>query len=300
MKALKPKTKPGQWHARRLALPLALLMLTACTPVKLSMKVDEPLKSGAQVYSLSYPDSLSDKVSGNSLNVLFGPYRVTDATLGWRGVNTRAEEPAPMFRIRDVKTDGNITTTTEVSGGPTELLGFSRPAEAGEPEIREEKQSASFQFHTGRDTTWNAQCTHRVTKRVIQLEQSNNTHTLSSDYRCEYRKAVASTSSEAWILTVENDGTITMVQTGKAGELFAHEKSGVYVTPDGKVAKSTRKTAGYIWSQGDAGKSPPVGAVSIEGESPRVWLHKANSQELNEIIAMANSGLIVYRWGMLQ
>lgn len=85
---------------------LIMLFLTGCTPVKLLMNVDTSLESNAVVYRLTYPNSLSDKISGKRLNVSFGPYQVTDADLSWTRTGSQAEDPDSFFTAKSTRKSG--------------------------------------------------------------------------------------------------------------------------------------------------------------------------------------------------
>ncbi len=282
----------------RIILPAIAVLFAGCTPLKLVMKVDPALKENAIAYELSYPDSLADKISGNRLNMSFGPYRVTDADLSWTGMNTEAEDPAPIVSFKEVKTSGNTTTTTEISGGPTSLFGYTRPAAEGEPSINKTSRSITYQFKVAQQTTWNAYCTHKAEERVIQYKNTNSVELLSSNYTCQYKKAgkSAGASNEEWTLYANHEGNITMTQKGKPKGLTAHSTAGDYVMPDGKPARSTTRTAGYTWSQIKDGNKKIVAAISVREETPRVWLDKGNTEIMNHILSMANTGLLIYGW----
>ncbi len=281
-------------------IPLAtiLLLLTACTPAKLIMKIDTNLQNHAIVHQLTYPDSLSDKITGNRLNVSFGPYQVTDADLSWTTTNSEPEDPSPLFSIRESKRSGNITETTEISGGPTSLFGFTRPAAEGEAAITKSSRSVSYKFKVAQQATWNAYCSYFATQRVIEYQNTNSVETLSSHYRCQYKETGNKPDSAEWTLTVDGDGAITLTENGKPSMLTAQSTDGEYVTADGKNAMFTSRTAGYSWSRMVDGNEKIIAAISVAEEPPRVWLDKSNTATLNQLLAMANTGLLIYGWEM--
>jgi hypothetical protein len=286
----------------RKSLPAIILLLAGCTPVKLIMNVDTTLKDNAIVYEVSYPNSIKDKISGNRLNMSFGPYRVTDAKLSWTGIKTKAEDPDPLFSSKKTSTSGNVTTKTEIAVGPKSLFGYTRPADKGEPSIRDEFRSITYNINVGKQTTWNASCTHKAEKRVTQHETSTSVEVLSSIFTCEYKKAGKSekgkSNNEVWILTVEygGEGTITLTQEGKPNTLIAHSTGGIYVTSEGKPVRTTTGTAGYTWSQIKGRNEKKIAAISVREGKPRVWLDKGNSGSINQILSMANTGLLIYSW----
>jgi hypothetical protein len=285
-------------------LPAVIVLIAGCTPVKLVMKVDADLEDNAVVYELSYPDSLADKISGNRLNVSFGPYRVADANLSWTRTNTEAEDPAPLVNIKNTKKSGNTSTTTEISGGPTSVFGFTRPAGEDEPSINEESRSITYKFNVGQKVAWSAYCTHYAKKRVTPYENTNSIEILTSNFTCQYKDAGNrvgdKSNNEVWTLTVDDDGAITMTQQGQPNTLIAYSTGGIYVMPDGKPAKSTTGTAGYTWNQSIDGNEKNIAAISVGEETPRVWLGKGNSETINQILSMANTGLLMYSWGIQQ
>jgi len=273
-----------------------VILLTGCTPVKVQMNVDTSLESNAVVYNLNYPNSLSDKISGKRLNVSFGPYRVTDVDLSLTRINSQAEDPDPILNYKNTRKSGNTTTTTKIGVGPSSFLGFSRPPEEGEPAINKSFRTVNYKFTAGQETTWNALCVHKSKERIIQHENSNTIEILSSNFTCQYEKDNNLTNHEIWILSIEYDGAITMTQKGQNNTLTAHSTGGNYVKPNGQETKLSILTAGYTWSQRVGGKDKNVAAISVREETPRVWLHKENTDYLNQVLSMANTGLLIYRW----
>jgi hypothetical protein len=264
------------------------------------MKVDTALEANAIVYELNYPDSLADKLSGNRLNISFGPYQVTDANASWARTSWQAEAPDPFFRFKSTRKSDNTTTTTKIGVGPTSIFGFSRPADEGEPSINKVSRSITYKFKVGQDTTWNALCSHRAEKRVTQNENTSSVEILSSNYTCHYTAEDKSTdnelNSEVWTLAIDYDGTITMTQKGKPISLIAHSTGGIYVMPDEQPTKISTVFSGYTWSQIKDGNDKNIAAISVREETPRVWLDKGNSDSINHILSMANTGLLIYNW----
>ncbi|MDH3347565.1 MAG: hypothetical protein OEM02_05615 [Desulfobulbaceae bacterium] len=264
------------------------------------MNVDTSLGSNAVVYSLNYPNSLSDKIFGKRLNVSFGPYRVTNVDLSWTRTSSQAEDPDPLFTITDTHKSGNTTTTTKLGAGPTSFFGFSRPPAEGEPTIDKSFRTVKYRFTVGQEIIWNGHCVHRSEKRVIQHENSNTVEILLANFTCEYKEDNKRTenesSREAWTLSVEYGGAITMTQKGKINTLAAHSTGGNYVEPNGQPTKLSIRTAGYTWRQSEGGNDKNIAAISVREETPRVWLYTGNSDYLNHVLSMANTGLLIYRW----
>ncbi|MCK5387286.1 MAG: hypothetical protein KAJ39_08865 [Gammaproteobacteria bacterium] len=264
------------------------------------MKVDTALEANAVVYKLNYPDSLADKISGNRLNISFGPYRVTDADVSWTRTGSQAEDPDPFFTFKNTRKSGNTTTTTKLGVGPTSIFGFSRPAAEGEPSINKSSQTITYKFKVSKDITWNALCSHRAEKRVTQYENTNAVEILWSNFTCQYTAENKTTNnksnSEIWTLSVDYGGPITMTQNEKPNTLFALSTGGKYVMPKGQETKFTTGTAGYTWRQINNGTDKSVAAISVREETPRVWLHKGNSDTINHVLSMANTGLLIYSW----
>lgn len=285
-------------------ISLSILGLVACTPVKLIMKVDPVFERRAVVYKLDYPDSLTDKISGNQLNVSFGPYRVSDVDASWTEIKSRAEEPEPIFRIKERRKSGNATTTTTIGAGPTEILGFSRPAAEGEPSINESFRTISYKFVVDKEGSWNAKCTHQAEKRVTKHENRTIVERLTSNFSCHYSKekigADSNARDEVWILSIDLDGTITMNPKGKSNTLIAHSAGGFFVRPDKTPTKNTSRYVGYTWHQNKNSMEQIVAAISVREEVPRVWLDKDNSNTMNVILAMASTGLLIYGWEINQ
>lgn len=264
------------------------------------MEVDAALEANAVVYKLKYPNSLSDKISGKRLNVSFGPYQVTNADQSWTRTGTRAEDPDPFFTSTKIKKSGNVTTTTKVGIGPTEILGFSRPAAEGEPSIEKALQTITYKFKEGRDITWNADCVHRSEKRVIQYKNTNSVELLWSNFTCEYmaedKRVENKSNSDMWTLSIDYDGPITMTQKGKFNMLTAYPTGGNYFKPNGQATNFSTHSAGYTWLQNKDGNDKNIAAVSVREEKPRVWLDKGNSDDINHALSMASTGLMIYSW----
>ncbi len=281
-------------------LLLIIIFLTGCTPVKLLMKVDTSLESNAVIYKLKYPDSLADKISGKRLNVSFGPYRVTDADLSWTRTGSQAEDPDPFFTFKNTRKSGNTTTTTKLGVGPTSILGFSRPPAEGEPTIDKSFRTVKYKFKVDQGITWNALCVHRAEKRVTQHENTNAVEILSSNFTCQYKADNKLTDNksnrEIWMLSVDYGGAITMTQKGKPNTLTAHSTGGKYFKPNGQATKISTRYAGYTWRQSKGGNDKNSAAISVREETPRVWLHKGNTDSLNHVLSMANTGLLIYHW----
>jgi len=281
-------------------LLLIIIFLIGCTPAKLLMNIDTSLEANAIVYKLNYPNSLADKLSGNRLNASFGPYRVSDADVSWTRTSSQTEDPDPFFNFKSTRKSGNTTTTTKIDVAPTSILGFSRPAAEGEPSIDKSFRTITYKFKVGQDIIWNAHCVHRAEKRVTQYKNSSSVEILSSNFTCQYKadnKSIDNKSnSEIWMLSVNYGNAITMTQKGNTNTLIAHSTDGKYVKPNGQVIIFSRGTAGYTWRQIKDGNDKNIAAISVGEETPRVWLHKGNTDSLNHVLSMANTGLLIYRW----
>lgn len=264
------------------------------------MEVDPALEANAVVYKLKYPNSLADKISGKRLNISFGPYQVTNADLSWTRTGSRAEDPDPFFTSTKIRKSGNVTTTTKLGIGPTEILGFSRPAAEGEPSIEKAFQTIAYKFKVGKDITWNADCVHRSEKRAIQYKDTNSIELLSSTFTCQYtaedKSADNKSNGDSWMLSMYYDGPITMTKKGKPNTLSAHSTGGNYIKPNGQAANISTSAAGYTWRENKGGDDKNIAAISVREEKPRVWLDKGNSSAMNQILSMANTGLLIYSW----
>lgn len=281
-------------------LPLTFILLSGCTPTKLVMKVDTALEANSAVYKLNYPDSLSDKLSGKRLNISFGPYRVTNANVSLKKIGWQAEDPDSFFTFKNTRRSDNTTTTTKLEIGPTSILGFSRPAAEGEPSIKRSIQKITYKFKVGQEITWNALCAYKAEERVIQYENTNSVELLWSNFTCQYtaKNKIKNNKSnnDIWILSVDHGGAITMTQKGKPNTLYALSTGGKYVTPKGQATKLTTRTAGFTWSQTNNGNTKNIAAISAKEETPRIWLLKGNTDSMNHILSMANTGLLIYSW----
>jgi len=284
--------------------PLITLSLAGCTPVKLLMNVDTSLESYADVYRLSYPNSLADKISGKRLNVSFGPYRVTDIDLSWTRISSQAEDPDPFFTFKSEHESGNTTTTTKLGVGPSSLYGFSRPPAEGEPTIDKSFRTVNYKFSIGQEITWNVLCAHWSEERAIQYENTNTVEILSADFSCQYEENNNLTEKESnreiWVLSVDYGGAITMTQKGQPNTLTAHSTGGSYVKPNGRETKVATRNVGYTWRQKIGENDKNIAAISVKEEIPRVWLHKGNTDNLNHVLSMANTGLLIYYWEIQQ
>lgn len=279
-----------------LSISALILFLSGCTTLKLTMIVDPVLEDNSVVYKVSYPDSLTDKISGNRLNMSFGSYQVSDADTSFTAISSKAEDPKPIFSSKKTERSGNVTTTTKISGGPTEILGFTRSVNEGEAAIKQSSRSIDYKFKIDKESTWNVNCTHNSEERVIQYKNTNSVEVLSSKYICEYKDLGDKSNNEIWVLTVNYPETITMSKKGKSSTLSAYSTDGVYLKSDGKKANLTTNYAGYTWKQTKEGNQKSISAISAREDTPRVWLNKENSKSLNNIVSMANTGLLIYSW----
>ncbi len=277
-----------------IAVSSVALAVSACRPATIVMEVDNSLKDNATVYELNYPDSLSDKVSGKRLNIAFGPYRVSDADLSWRKVNIRAEDPAPLIDMKRVERNGNTTITTGFSAGPTSLFGFTRPPGEDDTTITESSKTITYNFKVGQNTTWSAYCVHQLAKRTNPEDKSGNIEILSSNFGCQYKKQ--GSSEDPWLLVIDTNKKITLTRQGESSALFAHSTGGKYATSKGTTSTSFGGTAGYVWSHIQNGIDTKVAAVSVREERSRVWLNKGNTAQVNHLLSMANTGLLIYSW----
>lgn len=87
-----------------------------------------------------------------------------------------------------------------------------------------------------------------------------------------------------------------MTQKGNTNTLTARLTGGRYVKPDGQETKMTTRNAGYTWRQTIGGIDKNIAAISVSEGTPRVWLHKGNTDYQNHILSMANTGLLIYHW----
>lgn len=273
---------------------LAATLLSGCTPAKLVMNIDSALEENATVYTLSYPNSLTDKISGKRLNITFGPYKVTNADASGAKTSWEAEDPDPIFRYKNVEKSGNRTTTTKIGAGPTEILGFRRTPEEGEPTINKVAQSITYKFKIGKNKTWNAACDYKAKKRVQHQGSRTIIGILSSNYTCQY--TAENKNNETWTLYMDENGKVTMTQKGKPNTLIAYSTGGMYIMPNKKPGKTTTRTTGYTWQQSKNGHNKKIAAISVAEETSRLLLHKENSKNINNILSMASTGLLIYNW----
>ncbi len=277
-----------------ISFSFVVLALSACTPATIVMEVDGTLKSNSTMYVLSYPDSMSDTISGKRLNISFGPYRVVDADLSWRKVNVRAGDPAPIVDIKRVERTGNTTITTSISGGPVSIFGFTRPPGKDDATTTESSKTITYKFKVGQNITWSAYCLHQSVKRTPPEGQGGNIEIVSSNFGCQYTRD--GSIKEVWMLVVDTNGQITLTRDGESSVLFAHSTGGKYVTSKGVASTSFNGTAGYTWSRAQEGVNTKVAAISVREDISRVWLSKSNPASLNQVLSMANTGLLIYSW----
>ncbi len=277
-----------------IAIPSVALVLAACTSATIVMEVDDSLENNATVYELSYPDSLSDKISDKRMNITFGPYRVADADLSLKKVNIRAEYPASLVDIKNVEQRGDTTITTRISGGPTSIFGFSRPPGEYDATITESSRTMTYNFMINRGATWSAYCEHQSVKKNPPEGRSGNVEILSSNFGCQYKKP--GSSEDVWLLVIDTQRKITLTREGESTALFAHSTGGKYATAKGKTSTSFNGTAGYTWSHIQDGVDTKVAAISVREERSRIWLSKENTEQVNHLLSMANTGLLIYSW----
>ena len=296
------------------SIPLIIIMLLAgCKTAQLVMKVDPTLESNASVYEVKTPDVWSDE---KKLNVSFGAYRVTDMDIGWT-------------KKRNASTSGNfwIDMLTYIPGVSAGSVDRSRDADNGET-ITEVSRSLSYAFRVGDDVVWNAECAHFAEEQEFK-EKGYETHVigkgheigkgkghdkgkgkghetgghgghdtgasrvdiLSSSYTCRYTGA----DNEQWVLSIERLGkhssSLDIRMTDSEKHFFAYSTAGKYVLSDGSKATPLRPPdVGYTWKDGDNN----VAAISMKGSNPKVWLDKRNPDAMNDALAMASAGLLIY------
>lgn len=282
---------------KNLTLILLTLLIASCSVTKVVMTIDPELEMNATVYVVQHPNKITDKISGKRLNVTFGPYQVSDADPSWTRTGTTAEYPRPLIDFSrtktKTKTSGRITKTTSTTvgfqGGPTSVLGFSRTPEDGDSVIDKSFKSIAYKFRDSSDAIWNAKCYYSAEKRRVVGETSSET--LWSDYFCHY-----TLGDKMWELAIYDDENITMTEAEKDNKLIGYTTRGIRVKENGEKTNLNTKTAGYTW----ADDLQYVGAIATKEEPPRVWLNRDNKKSLNDILAMANTGLIVYNWEILK
>lgn len=252
---------------------VVVLMMVGCTTVTVMMHLDPMLAENAQVYEVSSPGKFFDA----RLNVSFGEYQVAEADT--QSTVTRDPSEPDSFWIRMIFGILNVNT-------------FSKK----EFEVT---TSHTYQFKIGDEMTWDAKCHSLVVEgEVKEVNDALITNqpavkvrvkTLSSHYKCRY----TALDHESWVLTIEqrrskSEPAITMTNSDQHFEATA--TAGEYVAADGRNIWGSPGHTGYTWTR----DNDSIGAVSVKGKPPRVWLHKDNSKTTNDVLSMGSAGLFIY------
>lgn len=262
--------------------PIVIIMLLAgCKTATLLMKVDPTLEANASVYEVKTPNVWSDE---KKLNVSFGAYRVTDMDIGWT-------------KKRNASTSGNfwvdmLTYIPGVSAGGVNRSGDDDDETISDPgeTISEISQSLSYRFRAGDEIAWFSECAHVAEKGVTKHKHSSSLRILSSNYICRYTRA----DNEQWLLSIEqNDLAHADIRMTDGEKSFsARSTAGTYVISDGSSPSKLLRPpdAGYTWIYDNNN----VAAISLKEKTTRVWLDKRNSDDMNNVLAMASTGLLIY------
>ena len=243
--------------------PILLTLLCGCVTGNLSMQVDPSLEGHAKVFKVSRSGGF---LSGRT-NMSFGDYHVTRTSTGFTTITESSS--AWLFWLN---------------------LGFN----LGLPELKNVAVSKtnSFELSVG-DVTWHANCLFQSHERDVEWKAVSSTLTMWSQYVCRYTRP----DHEPWVLSISlGDSLRPDISMANSRHLLtAHATNGDFVMADGRVHKTLPIHTGYTWEQG----SEKPGAVSFNEKTQRIWLDVRNSDEINDAIAMANSGLLIYHWQIL-
>lgn len=254
-------------------LVITIMLLSGCATALVQMQIDPALDKNSTVYELTYPSSMRDKISGNDMNMSFGNYRVTDAGIGWQKKTKISEREEPEGLLVNFS---NVEDTSDT----THKVITSRVY-----------RSVKYNFKVGTEITWHSSCDHSAEKRVTQKGSLSRLEILSSNFTCRFTGA----DNESWILSVDSDGTPqeNIKFTNKEMIFSAYTTAGDYIkSSDGSKLKFKVNMAGYTWTVDNNN----IAAISVKEKIPRVWLGKGNSGSINDVLAMANTGLLIYYW----
>ena len=274
-------------------LTIVSTICSSCSVIHLDMNPNKELENNAQMYKITYPNSLSDKASGRKLNISFGPYKVSKMDLSWTASNTKAEDPDPFFVIKNENVSGSGKTreTTTFKFGPKEILGFSRGAGLGEPSLKNTHRTMTYKFDANGSNQWSAKCVHRSLSREIEYSDKNSSELISSLYVCKLQ-----VDNKLWRLTADHKGNIILKEEKGKNAYRGTAVTGIFVNKDGKKMKDTKRIAGYSWHH----KGKQIATIATTESNPRVWLHKRNGKSLNNLIAFASTGMLVYNWEVVK
>lgn len=258
-------------------LIISAVLLTGCSAGQLQMNVDPSLQNNSEVYEVT---SSGSWWSDDRLNVSFGNYRVTDADISWE---TKSEGKGFFAQVLD-----------------------KWGLDAGYSDVITESKSQSYHFKIGRDIIWNSQCVHIVKKHKVEnktvgsignssgveadiTQNKSAMEILSSEYTCKYSRE----NNEPWVLSVWQDGAgfpqalnITFINNKKT--FRAHSASGSFANS----SRFLTPNAGYYWTEDN--NSHSIAALSVKEKTNRVWLSKDNPDSLNNVLAMASVGLLIF------
>ncbi len=264
-------------------LVIIAIFLAGCTTAKLAMKVDPILEANAFVYEIKSPGALSDK----KLNVSFGPYRVVDIDTSWI---TTEESASGLFWVDLLYEFTGINSSGIQKSDDRTSDGKVSPASSIYDKRSESSQSLAYNFMVGSEVAWFSQCNHFIEMRESEYRNKTKVHLVLSSFTCLYTKA----GSEPWVLSIDKRGYSKLeIKMSSSDELLiAHSTAGTLKLSDGSTPKMLRPAeTGYTWTDGRNN----IGAISLKVKPPRVWLDKRNSESMNEVLAMASTGLLIYQ-----
>lgn len=242
---------------------LVLLVLNGCSTGVLTINIDPELLSNSDVFEINQSSILSK----NGEAISFGPYKA--ANFGW------------------------IKTT---KASRTEMLWMNRILNIDIPDTTKIKLSVShnYKFSTDNGDKWKAECVLLSNQREHSDNNLSILQTLSFYYSCEYTHP----DHDSWVFSIQQNGSSkSTLEMGNSENLFtANADKGVYMKPDGSSSNMMAPAdTGFTWVE----NNNVVAAFTVLGKTPKVWLDKNNSQELNNMLSMASASYLVYKWKIL-
>ena len=239
---------------------LIIIVLTSCRSAEFIMNVDSSLEANAQIYKMKSPSSWFDE----KLNVTFGDYRVSKTDI--------THTTKSLFGLE-------ITWVSTLFGKD---IGFTKNTIM---------TSISYKFEIANGNTWDSKCVFVAEKKEIDYKKVTLTDISSPKYACLYTLG----DDQSWTLTFTYDDTlkIDVEMVSKENFFKARTIGGRFVASDGRTSEFiTPHDTGYTWTSD--GKS--IAAIFFREIPPKVWLDKRNTRNINDVISMANTGLLVYYW----
>jgi hypothetical protein len=301
-----------------LRIATAGALIAGCTPAQLVVNVDPELERAADVFEVRRPDAFLQE---DSLNVTFGPYRVAAMDIDWTHTSSHGKESEYRWAAGAITLPDSPLDWLEVDNLLRPYLALEQVSHREEAVTKELR----YVFKSEGDGPWTARCKYAATQdrmdvnRVIGLGKrkgdASYTQSQTTGFRfaCVYKQPDA----EPWTLTISAGGQELqdhrLVRPDAAGNavVFPFIKPDIRLTQgdttytadlsmtanvvatDGSDRRSHLVVSGYYWM---AGERKIAALANLSQRTPRLWLARFNDAATNHALAMASTGVMLFRW----